>query len=563
MDVRLPKDSAGFQFPTLFSAQMDEFDVERLLPTLFYLAVTKGRQRGKRVNEPTATQAYLDALCENEALVGFDNDGARELLDKWLRTSIVHMGTIGKARRGEQIQYLVPLTLMVYKSGLPTEIRRQRNVHTFLYEVLMTTLKAAKAPNPEQLVYELFKDSFGAGVETLPSHDFDARYDEMTGVDLQALLSMRYLEGFAPTPPAPSSGKKAKRSQPAGPALPVTARHLGEDMLQYMSAYRGSSTEARVQGLMALVNFELLVYTLRLSYATNALVRDGTLPDAMGEGEDFAEPEIYVDFTGERGSASDALARACVERHTEEIAALFDSAIFLRTLHAFTEFLPALQNGARGRPDSTPAYLQLLVDCRRASEVEAQALQELRSIAKANADEGDEGPVDVSRFLEGAGVELTDSALDACVRVLANAQRSVGVTSYMKWFRAVGGIGMSFGLLSGNERGRRNWRYTMGDDLLACLVQLAMSTDSASPTFTDARPLRRLRLAEFLHWLERRFGVLVDRPPQRLDDTESRAAAKANLETFKRRLRQMGFFEALSDDFNAQYLTNRFMNGDA
>lgn len=563
MDVRLPKDSAGFQFPTLFSAQMDEFDVERLLPTLFYLAVTKGRQRGKRVNDATATRAYLNALCENEALVGFEDEPARELLDKWLRTSIVHMGTMGKAHRGEQIQYLVPLTLMVYKSGLPTEIRRQRNVHTFLYEALMTTLRAAQAPNPEQLVLELFKDAFGDGVETLPSHDFDARYDETTGVDLQALLSMRYLEGFAPTPPAPSSGKKADRSQASGPALPATARHLGEDMLQYMSASRGSSTEARVQGLMALVNFELLVYTLRLAYATNALVREGTLPDAMGEGEDFAEPEIYVDFTGERGSASDTLARACVERHMEEIAALFDSAILLRTLHTFTEFLPAIQNGVKGRPDSTPAYLQLLIDCRRAPEVEASAHHELRSIAKANADEEkNEGPVDVSRFLEEAGVEHSGSALDACARVLANAQRSIGVTSYMKWYRAVGGVGKPFGLLSGNERGRRNWRYAMGDDLLACLVQLAMSTDAESATFTSARPLRRLRLAELLQWFEHRFGVLIDRPPRHLDDTESRAAAKANLEAFRRRLRQMGFFEALSDDFNAQYLTNRFTNGD-
>ena len=561
MGVKLPKGSAGFQFPTLFSATMDEFDVERLLPTLFYLAVTKGRQRGKVANDATAMKAYLDALCANEALVGFDDEAARELLDKWLRTSIIHMGGIGRSRWGKQIQYLVPLTLMVYKSGLPTVLSRQRNVHTFLYEVLMTTLRAAQASNPEQLVLDLFKDAFGDGVETLPSHDFDARYDETTEVDLQALLSMRYLEGFEPTPPAPS-GKRADRPS-TGPALPATARHLGEDMLQYMSVSRGSSTEARVQGLMALINFELLVYTLRLAYATNALVREGTLPDAMVDGHDFAEPEIYVDFAGERGSASDNLARACVERHMEEIAALFDSAILLRTVHTFTEFLPAIRNGVKGRPDTTPAYLQHLIDCRNAPEVEASARLELRNIAKANEDEENDAPIDVSQFLEESGVELTGPALDACVRVLADAQRSIGVTNYMKWYRAVGGVGKPFGLLSGNERGRRNWRYAMGDDLLACLVQLAMSTDSDSPTSNAARPLRRLRLAELLQWLEHRFGVLIDRPPHHPDDTESRAAAKANLEAFKRRLRQMGFFEALSDDFNAQYLTNRFTNGDA
>jgi hypothetical protein len=54
--------------------------------------------------------------------------------------------------------------------------------------------------------------------------------------------------------------------------------------------------------------------------------------------------------------------------------------------------------------------------------------------------------------------------------------------------------------------------------------------------------------------LERRYGVLVDRPPSFLDSSQNRAAGKANLEALKRRLRQMGFFSALSDDFTAQYL---------
>jgi hypothetical protein len=54
--------------------------------------------------------------------------------------------------------------------------------------------------------------------------------------------------------------------------------------------------------------------------------------------------------------------------------------------------------------------------------------------------------------------------------------------------------------------------------------------------------------------LERRWGILINRPPPLLDNATNREAAAANLEAFKRRLRQMGYFEALSDDFTAQYV---------
>jgi hypothetical protein len=64
----------------------------------------------------------------------------------------------------------------------------------------------------------------------------------------------------------------------------------------------------------------------------------------------------------------------------------------------------------------------------------------------------------------------------------------------------------------------------------------------------------QLRLSGFLRFIERRFGIHVAVPPAFLDTASARAAARENLEALKRRLRQMGYFEALSDDFTAQYL---------
>ena len=93
----------------------------------------------------------------------------------------------------------------------------------------------------------------------------------------------------------------------------------------------------------------------------------------------------------------------------------------------------------------------------------------------------------------------------------------------------------------------------MSDDLLATLVLLAMIEDP-SGDLHHVTPRATLRLAEFLEFLEKRFGIIIARPPSFLDSVTARSAAAENFESLKRRLRQMGFFQALSDDFTAQKL---------
>jgi hypothetical protein len=146
-------------------------------------------------------------------------------------------------------------------------------------------------------------------------------------------------------------------------------------------------------------------------------------------------------------------------------------------------------------------------------------------------------------------------SLEAVVSLLATAQYKKAIEGYVGWFWGVGGLQKPFGLLAGNLRGKRNWRYAMSNDLLAALVHLAMIESGASIPHSHCTIQPRLRLSDFLAFLGQRFGVIVDRAPGLAATAEATAAAKGNLEALKLRLRQMGFFEVLSDDFTAQYLS--------
>ena len=125
----------------------------------------------------------------------------------------------------------------------------------------------------------------------------------------------------------------------------------------------------------------------------------------------------------------------------------------------------------------------------------------------------------------------------------------------IQWYWGTGGLKKAHGILRGSVLSRKSWRYAPTNDLLAVLVQLAAAR--LMPTGTkgeEGQEVPPIRLQEFLQFLEERFGILVDRPPTQFEGAEYAAAASDNLRAMLRRLRQMGIFHDLSDDFTVQRL---------
>lgn len=553
MNVALPKYLRTARFDRLYAVEMNDFDVERLLPSLFHLIVTQGRERGRRANDPQKLGEYIEKLAGHERLTGFDSSSGKRLLERWVRSSIVHMSGVGRGRKGgEQIEYVQPLNILAYKPGFPAESSRQRNVHRFVYRALLGSFHGP----PENLaklresVAKEFIKVFGAGAHIdTRGQKFDGTYDGETDLDIHSLLALCFLDGFEA-----SGAGRFDRSEAHAAALPRPAAEFGQDLLLYPLVYRERLPPfALTRGFMSLIGLHLFVYTVRLMLATNRLVRTGELPAAMQADYDgVLEPELYVDFTRQRGGRSDELARACVERDLEELHAYYRSALLLQTISRYTEFQPAL--AARLKDLDTPDYLHTLTTYRGESDIEASARNDLLQIQAEtlNTYQGEAEQGQVHALFEELATDASRTALDKVVQLVAASQERKTVTKQASFFGAAGGLNKSIGMLTGNTRGRRGWSYAMGDELLVTLVQLALIDRAPREMAAGTRP--RIRLREFLEFLERRFGILVDRPPAFVDSAAARAAARDNFDALKRRLRQMGYFQELSDDFTAQYL---------
>ena len=99
-------------------------------------------------------------------------------------------------------------------------------------------------------------------------------------------------------------------------------------------------------------------------------------------------------------------------------------------------------------------------------------------------------------------------------------------------------------------------RFVLGSKLLEVLLQIAVLTQDGGRFVT-----REVRIEELLGFLRNRYGLNIDRLPESGQSNSSildRRALRLNLEAFKRRLREIGFYEDLSDAYVTQKVSPRY-----
>ena len=539
MKIELPSDLRTFAFRELTVVEPNDTDVERMLTQIFELAIKQGRTAG---NLAAAKQyeTKLLALAGSARVGGFDDTRGRAALDAWLRASVVEMGRVGRTRATEQMQYVRPNTVAVFRSGFPSR-SRHRGADLVVYREMLREVKARR-PEDERdkaatWIHEQFTRAFGPGVIFSDPPKWAPTYDGETDVDITALLSLYFLEEFDA-----KSATAAKESSYESPA-PAATRPLGADVLDYIQAY-GDRAPSLVmsQHLGALIGLRLFQLPLRTARATRALITTGELPPDMAN-ESAANPlEQYVDFTGSKGSQSDLLARHCVQRDLEITRQFLWDRLYLLSIRTSPAVKPTFANEALTAAEK----IAEVAGAHQKPHVVTHLEYLISRIAEANETNDDE---DTISFLKAIQAD-TRPAADRLADVLVEALKKRGYENAFKWFWSTGGIKTDFGILTGALNARSSWAYAPSDKLLASLLATVFARQGGGPAYAE------MTITSVLQQFENRFGLLVNRPPSGSNSAETRAAAAENFEAFKYRLQLLGVFEGLSDDLDAQRVRN-------
>ncbi|MFI6500294.1 hypothetical protein [Nonomuraea typhae] len=543
MTIAIPKPLRSLEFTELTLVELNDVDIDRMLPHLWELIVKQGHYASTTTAVKAAERydAYLSSLAASERLEGFDSERGREVLDGWLRSSVVRIGGKGRGRSSAQMDYVLPLTIAGYRSGLPSSRSRHRHADTLIYNLMIEELMLRGVESPKANLRERFSEAVGQGVLIGPPGSWAATYDGESKIDINALLSLYFLDEFDP----PGSRYKVKEYR--GSAVPHATRGLGADLIDYVRAYGGRLTpSAFIDRLAALISLRLFQLPLRIAPAAkHVLVTGGPTPD-MRTDDSVANPlELYCDFTQIRGSSSDELARRCVQRDLDALRSFVSTRLLARSLREAMAMLrpEGQQILAMAMPDSLIAMAEKKED----PLVSAHATVAMRSI-EDETKRSDSGTDEDVKYINSIMTSEVLTPIEQLTNILEEGLGAKASDNQIRWFWSTGGILKPYGLLAGDTRSRRSWRYAPSDDLLFALLLVCFTTANG------ARRRAAIPIAELLQILKNRFGILIDRPPSAFTSADNRAAATANLEAFKRRLQLLGCFDGLSDDFSAQFV---------
>ncbi|MEL7658490.1 MAG: hypothetical protein AAGU75_21575, partial [Bacillota bacterium] len=99
--------------------------------------------------------------------------------------------------------------------------------------------------------------------------------------------------------------------------------------------------------------------------------------------------------------------------------------------------------------------------------------------------------------------------------------------------------------------------FSMGSKLLEVLLQIAVLVPKGNSYYTQD-----LRIDDLLSFLRNRYGIYIDRLPEfeglGTPSILDHQALRKNVDAFKNRLREIGYFQDLSDAQLTQTVTSRY-----
>lgn len=552
---------AGMRYEKAFPIEYQNIQLEDVLPGIFY--VTRlGRRRGKGYWAKRSAQDVAETLSTDDLhFPGWDSQVGRDVLEEWVNASVLRYSGRG---RTDRLLGVRPLHFLTYRIDLPPRWDWLRFIPEFVCSILTKDpqqpgASAKDDPFALQRPENLFWRAFGANL--LPPEDHLGNADgdrlvEEDPIDIESLLAVRVAQILrTPDQLVRGAARGAGGDLPGvDPLCPGRARVFREDFSLYLRAYGDNEIPTRALGdqVLALLGFELLVYSLGHVAASNHLYRTGEWLSDKNDELGRWELDLYVDLTGGRNPVSAQIARASFLRHSswlmDQIRAMLGFRLLayhlegaqdiptMRDLRRLTgiEFLTRLTDGRL--PQGGEAY----------GSVNAWARTDRNRLRLAQPN--GEWPPELQPVAEDP--EL--GPFDSLVELIATADHELR-SSMRKYMLSIGRRNQGSGMIAGSPR-KDDDRYVLGPLLLEALVHLLVLKPGHPP---KAGPLD---VSDFVELLKRRYGIWVDEPPPSLDQSyEAHEAARANYEALKETLRQLGLFRAVTDAKGMQRLRPRYV----
>lgn len=526
--MKLRKQDQEFRNPRIFYADPKNVDLDRVLIVLFLWLRTGGMRpatTGRQKKEFEKVEVHLKRLAALPGVTGFTENA--EIARQWLETDVFDL--VNRGRPTEAIASLRPLHLDAHK---------------------IRVAKHCRDYNFADALYAMLEHGEGNAHKELKAYlERGRHYQPGVRLDLETLAVLKLVEGVSDTHP---SGDKIT---PFPPLCRGQSRVLCDDIERILS-YKDVPRPVMIDYLRTILGLHLGIYTLRLGRQLSGWVRDcGSHPTCRAcpvygnKDAPFAECPYPVAFTTDMGGDyRSRMAQLAQEDAASEYARLVDLVKAVFSMNQLLRY--GREEHITDDPFEAPSIL-----ANPTPEFEADFKAVLKQIRSLNEDD-ESLPPEIEAILD-AGL----SSFDTLIELVTHVRQSHHIKYLVQMLDKLFQKNSPFGVMVQGKSRVNPRRWHLGGRTLEVLVQLAVlkPKETSSGRQFETEPIL---VEDFLTWVEQRYGFVIApgvtpaaRKPVSLDEHR---AFRENVREFKDRLREIGFYDDLSDAYNAQTIRPRY-----
>ncbi len=536
-----------FRTPKTTYVDFKHIEMDRVLTMLFPRLKYDGyaSRRPPRGGDLRVDDFLTDFLEHPEWFVGFDRYD--QIAYRWIETDLMDVVNRGKA--DQAIAAPRPLHGNTYKFR-NAKHSRDYGAAEQLYWMLFYARKGKG-----QAARDALKRFFFPGIDLVTD-----RYDPSVSVDVETQAILRLDHQVT------QDMKDSKEPARFQPLCIGQADILADDILRLLAYAHHIPRSVLVEYLKTLMAFHLALYHLKLLYFLPNLVKQRASNDRCCARECPVNPgldntlegcphrvSLIVGMGDAKNTHMAELARKSADRFYRQIPAFVQANYIVKKLDEMADYM-SKKTGKLATPAGGVFSVGDLVSLLRPEyDTDRQAYFKFRLASLI--EESTVGHEDVDPEIR----EVTSMGLgdfESFIEILMEYRGKYHRQYITQCLDALLLKNSENGLLAQSRAKGSPRHFVLGSKLLEVLLQLAVLSQEGGRFIT-----RDMRIEELLTFLRNRYGLHIDRL---LEDAQAngsildRRALRLNLEAFKRRLREIGFYEDLSDAYVTQKVSPRY-----
>lgn len=537
-----------FRLPKVTIVDFKSIEMERTLTALFARIHHDGQD--SRLSKPNTTLEDFTAhiLEKPDKFRGFDQEPA--ILRGWLESHLLDL--VNRGKHNQQVASPRPLHGFTYRFRNPKHCRDYGSAE-HLYETLWHARNGLG-----RLALSSLKKFFFEGVDfNTQQEDSHVKID----VETQALLSL--------SPDDMKEDAPVRGSRIPTPPLCIGSADLLADDIQRLMQYRSKIPRSvMVEYLKILFGFHLALYHLRLMKLLPELVKrkgqapcceNARCPVKPGQaltpfGDCPFQIGIFVDVRNHPGTTLASMAEASADFHYRRIPGFVKSVYLTKKMDEFAldQLKRGVIPGGASKFMSVAEVLSLLGE-KHTAERETYFKARMYSMSE---DMGDEDALPEG-WDQIKALRLTE--LETFVECIMSQRGDYQRRFLVRCLDAFLLKNRPGALIAQSRSRNAPRRFILDSALLEVLLQInVLEFDSSDGHYHS----KQIQIDRLLSILRERYGLHIATLPTgegfQEPSIEQRQALRSNKEAFKDKLREIGFFQDLSDAYITQHVSPRY-----